>query len=36
LLDNDAFRRCISKAEMKVEDRELNTLIEELDEEKKG
>jgi|TARA_B110000285_G_C15083410_1_gene594798 Ca2+-binding EF-hand superfamily protein len=36
LLANDDFRRCISKAEMKVEDRELNTLIEELDSEKKG
>jgi len=36
LLSNDDFRRCISKAAMKVEDRELNTLIEELDSDKKG
>jgi len=35
-LANDDFKRCISKADMKVTDRELETLIEELDKEKTG
>ena len=32
-LANDEFKRCISKADMKVTDRELESLVEELDKE---
>jgi hypothetical protein len=35
-LSNDEFKRCISKADMKVTDRELESLVEELDKEKTG